>query len=167
MPLRFVESDISLCPPSDKKFFHLFNQLYSMTQFLRLRFLPVFLLTLLFSTGCADVLETRTDHLTNGAWKIQDVNNPGFDTETRDFYLALLGLIETSYLEDGTYDAIFPAGGFDDYSGTWDFNEDASVLTIDKGTDDETVATIVDLSKEILVYTFSDSLGTTELSFAH
>jgi hypothetical protein len=138
-----------------------------MNQFFQLRFLPVFFLTLFLATGCADVLKTRTDHLTNGAWKIQDVNNPGFDTDTRDFYLTLLGLVETTYLEDGTYEAVFPAGGFENYSGTWDFNEDASILTIDKDTDDESVGAIVDLSESILVFTISDSLGTTELTYIH
>lgn len=129
------------------------------------RLLPVFLLVVGLLSGCATQLETRTTFLTSGIWQFQSVENPALDQDTKDFYAALLGLADFQFLEDGTYEVVYEPNTFDDYVGTWEFNDDATVLTLDAGTADETANTIVELTEQTLVFTFVDSTGTNELTY--
>lgn len=116
-------------------------------------------------SGCTTQLETRTTHLTSGTWQFQSLSNPDLDSDTRDFFNALLSLADFNYMEDGTYLLTFADSTLDNANGTWRFNNDATQLILDEGTDDETINTIIDLSEQLLVFSYMDSLGTNELTY--
>ena len=119
-------------------------------------------------SSCADIVESRTELLTNGPWKVQSLSNPDLDATTLAFYQAFLSLVEYEYFDDGTYTVTLAdtSLGSPD-AGTWAFNDDASMLTTDRGTADEEQYTIVDLTKESLTYSYDDSTGTTTIIWTH
>ncbi len=128
------------------------------------RSLFLILVPLFILSSCADILETRTEILTSGTWEFESISNPDFDSDTQELFEGILGLATWTYLADGTYEVEFEPNTFDDYTGTWSFNDDASVLTIDEGNDAE-VFNILDLSDNMLRYTYVDSLGTSTVTY--
>ncbi|MEM9986882.1 MAG: hypothetical protein AAF804_17450 [Bacteroidota bacterium] len=122
--------------------------------------IPIFMLS-----GCADILETRTEILTSGTWEFQSISNPDFDSDTQELYTGILSLATLTYLADGTYEVEFEPNTFEDYTGTWSFNDDASVITIEAGTSDEEDFNVIDLSEGLFRYTYQDSLGTSTVTY--
>lgn len=116
-------------------------------------------------SSCGFSVESRTELLTEGTWKFQSFTNPDLDATDLAFTTAFLSLTEYDYSDDGTYVTTFADTLFDPTTGTWELNDDATVITQDKGTDDEISADIIELTKETFSYSFTDSTGLNTLTF--
>lgn len=121
--------------------------------------------SVLFLSSCQDIFESRSELLTDGPWSFQSFQNPDMDPTERAFITAIFSLASWDYMDNGTYSITFSDTTFGADDGTWEFNDDASVLTQDKGTSDEAVLNITDLSETTLSYTYDDSTGTNTLTW--
>lgn len=121
--------------------------------------------SVLFLSSCQDIFESRTELLTEGPWSFQSFQNPDLDATERAFITAIFSLTTWDYMANGTYSISFADTTFSADDGTWEFNDDASVITQDKGTDDEAMLNILELSETTLSYTFDDSTGTNTLTW--
>lgn len=119
--------------------------------------------SVLFLSSCQDMFESRTDLLTDGVWSFQSFQNPDLGSAEKALITAIFSLASWDYMADGTYSIAFADTALSADGGTWEFNDDASVLTHDKGTDDEALLNIVDLTESTLSYSYDDSTGTNTL----
>lgn len=95
------------------------------------------------ATACSkDKIESKTDDISR-KWKVSEAKtNDGDDLKD------LFDGVVLEYKKDGTYSK---SGGMATAeTGKWEFNEDGSKLIEDKGTNDEDVADIVELSSSKL-----------------
>ena len=117
---------------------------------------------LLFS--CKEDLKTNRELLTTPSWEFSTVT--GNDT----FGVALIQAFFTgatqNFLEDGTYIIDFATGStIDADTGTWELGADNVSLTFDKGTVDESLVSIDEITEKILTFTETDSSSSVTLSF--
>lgn len=116
-------------------------------------------------SSCGITVESRTELLTAGTWSFLSYTNPDADPVDVAFATAFLSLAQYDYSDNGTYTITFTDTLFDPTTGTWEFSADATMITQDKGTDDEITADIVDLTKETFSFSYSDSTGLNTLTW--
>lgn len=113
-------------------------------------------------TSCKEDLKTNRELLTEPTWKFSTAT--GTDSLSIALSLVFLNGVTQTYAEDGTYALEIPSVS-DSQTGTWELDTDDVTLTLDKGTEDESIVGISELTESILTYTETDSAGTLNLTF--
>lgn len=116
-------------------------------------------------SSCGITVESRTELLTEGSWTFESFTNPDADAIEVAFITAIFTGAEADFSDNGTYVITLADSLFDATTGTWEFNEDATMFIQDKGTDDEITSDIIDLTKETFSFSYSDSTGLNTLTW--
>lgn len=124
------------------------------------------LLILAAFAGCTpEEVKTNTELITASTWAFEQVTSSTLSTDDLAFYTAILSDTRVKYNTDGTYDVSFVDNVFDPYSGTWAFQAEEAQIVQDAGTDDESLLGVVELSELMFTYSFTDSIGTHNISW--
>jgi hypothetical protein len=127
-----------------------------MKNLLRHSYLSILVIAILSMAGC----EKKDDEngpdkkalLTAHIWKFESLTTTSTDTQVQlavNLMAAFMTNATLNISADGTYTMTI-LGESD--SGIWELNEDGTKLTIDKGTEDESVQTIVTLTSDVLEF---------------
>ena len=137
-------------------------------QYIKSLAISMSLLVVLFAASCTpEEVKTNTELLTEVEWDFQSLTTTNVDPDLRDLFEALLGIAQYKYNSDGTYNITYDGNAFDPSSGTWKFNEDETAIIEDAGTADSDTLSIISLSEGTLTYSFTDSTGTVNVTWAH
>lgn len=128
-----------------------------------LLFRLIFLVLVLVSCSSDDeVSMSKTFLLTAGTWNFSNVE--GLDPVATAILGALLQGTTYTYLTDGTYSALL--FGFNT-NGTWAFNKDETMVTLEGGTSTQQNLVIVSLTKDEFVNSVDDGMQVVTIRYIH
>lgn len=109
-------------------------------------------LTLLIFTGCEKKEEEpdKTALLTNHAWNFDELTTSSDSADIQmavAFIAAFMNNATMTFATNGTYTLVMLSTPG---TGTWEINASETTITLDKGTDDESVQEIIKLTSSVL-----------------
>ena len=125
-----------------------------MKNLLRYSVLTFLIFTVIVLTGCEkdDNGPDKNALLTAHIWNFDDLSTTSADPDIKQITNMMAAFLAYSTLDfdtDGTFSEIWPEMDAN-LTGTWELNADGTNLTFNKGTDDETVSSILTLTSDVL-----------------
>ena len=139
-----------------------------MKKLMRFSVITVLIFSVVAMTGCDDDNngngDDKTALLTAHVWKFDKITTTSTDAEIQLAVTLMSAFLTGStmhFKSDGTYTMSMMnpfTQQLETDSGTWELNAAGTVITIDKGTEDEGESTIVTLTSDVLEHTMEEEI---------